>query len=437
MADLAPAPQKREVSFRRKPAARWRLGMRVALLIVILTAVGAGGYRLWQNLSAYESTDDAQIDGHVLAVSARINGHVSDVTVEDSRLVKAGDVLVRIDPTDYEAAVSQAEADLANAEAALESSRTDVPITSTTTGSQLKSARSTRSDADAALLGAQRQLNAETARLESARAQVREAEADYKRTADDVGRYKLLIDKDEIPAQQYTTSVSVADAAKATVDARRAAVEEAQQNITVAQAAVEQANARIAQADASIESALTAPQQVAVSQARAKAALALVEEKRAALRQAQLNLSYCVIVAPFNGIIGKKTVEVGNNIAPGQQLMALVPLDDIWVTANFKETRPDSQIQRGCLWPRIHRKTRGSRRRQRVQIQPPAARKRHRQLRESRAENSGAHRYRSRPERGSPSSPWHVSRSERLCPIAPRLWRRWRWRHGSLSTIRG
>ena len=339
MADLAPAPQKQELPLRRKRATRRRVWMRVAFLIIVLTALGAGGYRLWGYFSAYESTDDAQVDGHILAVSARISGHITDVNVEEERYVKAGDVLVRIDPTDYEAALSQAAADVANAEAALLSSRTDVPITSTTTGSQLKSARSVRSDAEAALLGAQRQLNAAQARLETARAQVREAEADSKRTIDDVARYKMLIDKDEIPAQQYTTSVAVADAAKATVDARRAASEEAEQNITVAQAAVEQANAKIAEADATIESALTAPQQVAVSQARAKAAQALVEQKRAALRQAQLNLSYCVIVAPFNGIIGKKTVEVGNNIAPGQQLMALVPLDDIWVTANFKETQ--------------------------------------------------------------------------------------------------
>ncbi|HLI83054.1 MAG TPA: HlyD family secretion protein [Bryobacteraceae bacterium] len=339
MADLAPAPQKREAAIRRKPATRRRLWVRLALLAVILSGLGIGGYRLWGYLGTYESTDDAQVDGHILAVSARISGHVADVPVEDARYVNAGDVLLRIDPTDYEAALAQASADLANAEAALESSRTGVPITSVTTRSQLNSARSSRAGAEAALASAERQLNAARARVETAQAQVRETEADYKRATDDVARYRKLIDKDEIPAQQYDTAVAVADAAKATVDARRAAVDEARQNITVAEAAVEQANTRIAEADATIESALTAPQQVAVSRARAKAAEALVEQKRAALRQAQLNLSYCVIRAPFSGIIGKKTVEVGNNISPGQQLMALVPLDDIWVTANFKETQ--------------------------------------------------------------------------------------------------
>jgi membrane fusion protein (multidrug efflux system) len=340
MADLAPAPQRTQSPAPRRPPRRnRRLLVRLAVIGAILFVLAAGSYRLWLHFSTYESTDDAQIDGHVLAISARINGHVTDVMVEDARFVKAGDVLARIDPKDYEVALQQAAADLANAQAALESSRTDVPITTATSGGQLKSARSTRVDATAALLGAQRQLSAANARLETARAQVREEEANYKKTTDDVARYRMLVGKDEIPKQQYDTAVSVADAALATVEARRAAVTEAEQNVTVAQAGIEQANARIAETDAAIESAMTAPQQVAVSQARAKAAQAQVQQRQAALEQAKLNLSYCTIVAPFSGIIGKKSVEVGNNISPGQQLMALVPLDDIWVTANFKETQ--------------------------------------------------------------------------------------------------
>jgi membrane fusion protein, multidrug efflux system len=339
MADLAPAPPRVESPVRRKVRRNRRLWPRLAIIALILGVLGTGGYRLWAYLGTYESTDDAQVDGHVLAISARITGHVIDVPVEDAQPVKAGDLLVRIDPKDFEVAVAQASADLANAEAALLSSRTDVPITSITAGSQLKNAQSGRADALAALAGAQRQLSAARARQQTAQAQVREGEANYKKAADDVVRYKALVEKDEIAAQQLDYAVAAADAAKATVDARRASVNEAEQNVTVAETAIEQANARIAQADASIESALTAPQQVAVSEARAKAALAQVEEKRAALEQAQLNLSYCAIHAPFNGIIGKKTVEVGNNVSPGQQLMALVPLDDIWVTANFKETQ--------------------------------------------------------------------------------------------------
>ena len=168
---------------------------------------------------------------------------------------------------------------------------------------------------------------------------MRESEANLKKANDDVARYKLLTPKNEIPQQQYDTAVSIADAAQASLDARKAAVSEAEQNIVVAQSAVDQANQRIAQADASIDAANTAPQQVKVSQSRVQEAVAQVAQKRALLDQAKLNLSYCTITAPVTGIVGKKTVELGQNVTPGQLMMAVVPLDDIWVTANFKETQ--------------------------------------------------------------------------------------------------
>jgi membrane fusion protein (multidrug efflux system) len=306
--------------------------------VVVVALCGVGLY-VWRYLSAYETTDDAQIDGHINAVSGRITGNVIDVRAEDEQYVNAGDVLVKLDPRDFEVALAKAQADLDDAEATLESSRIDVPIITTNTASQLKSATSTRADATAFVLGSERQLAAARARLESAQAQVRESEANAKKTGDDVTRYKLLVDKNEIPRQQYETAVSAAAAAQATLDARRASVREADQNIEVAQSAVDQANQRIAQADATVESARTAPKQVAVGEARAKAALAQVAQKKALVEQAKLNLSYCTIVAPVTGIVGKKTVELGQNITPGQQLLAVVPLDDIWVTANFKETQ--------------------------------------------------------------------------------------------------
>jgi membrane fusion protein (multidrug efflux system) len=340
MADVATENRKTESSSaRRAPRKVRRNVVRIIVFAAILIVLATGGYLVWIHLNAYESTDDAQIDGHIVAISARISGNVTAVLVEDERYVKAGDVLVRIDPTDYEVAVAKAQADLADAEAMWESSRTDVPITSINTASQLKTTRSSRTDATAALIGAERQLSGARARFDSAQAQVREAEANYKKAGNDVARYKMLVEKDEIPKQQYDTAVSTADAAKATVDARRASVAEAEQNIRVAQSAVEQASAKILGADASIDAAMTAPQQVAVVQARANSAQAQVAQRRALLEQAKLNLSYCTIVAPVGGIVGKKTVELGHNISPGQQLMAVVPLDDIWVTANFKETQ--------------------------------------------------------------------------------------------------
>jgi membrane fusion protein (multidrug efflux system) len=319
---------------RRRP----RLG-RILVPVLLVVVLAVAGYYLRKYFNAFETTDDAQVDGHINAISARISGHVAEVLAEDEKFVKAGDVLVRIDPKDYEVAVAKAAADLADAEAALESSRIDVPITHTNTSSQLKTANSNRADVVAALGGAERQLAAAQARLESTRAQVREAEANLIKAGDDARRYQLLVDKDEIPRQQYDTAVSAKAAAQAALDARTAGVREAEQNIVVAQSAVEQAKTRISQADASIESAMTAPQQVAVSETRAKSALAQVAQRRALLEQAQLNLSYCVVVAPVTGIIGKKTVELGENLSAGQQLMAVVPLDDVWVTANFKETQ--------------------------------------------------------------------------------------------------
>jgi membrane fusion protein, multidrug efflux system len=308
-------------------------------LVVVLVAAAAGSFYAWKYFSAYESTDDAEVDGHINAISARISGYVLDVLVDDERYVKAGDVLARIDPKDYLVALAQAEADLTAAEASLKGFRTDVPVTSTNTSSQLTSARSGKVDTTAALEGAQRQLSAARARLMTAQANVREAEATHKKNADDVVRYKRLVDKDEIASQIYDTAVNTANSASATVDARRATVAEAEDNIRVAQSAVDQAAARIAQADASVLSALTAPQQVAISQARAKTSEAQVLQKRSVVDQARLNLSYCTIVAPVSGIIEKKSVEVGSNVSPGQELMALVPLDDIWITADFKETQ--------------------------------------------------------------------------------------------------
>jgi membrane fusion protein, multidrug efflux system len=330
----APAAPKDRIAPRRR-----RKGRRYLVIFLIIAVLAVGGYFLWRYFSTYEDTDDAQIDGHVDPISARITGHLVDVLVEDSQHVKAGDVLARIDPRDYQVAVEQAEGDLHNMEASLGSSRLQVPITSRDTSSQLKSANAAKATAQAALESAQQQLKAALAALETAQFQVTQAQATHKTDTDNVVRYKLLVDKNEIARQIYDTTVDQAAADQATVEARQAAVRQAEQNIGVQQAAIQQAQQQIVQADASIEAALTAPQQVAAREAQAKASAGQVEQKKAALDQAKLNLSYCTIFAPATGIVGKKTAEVGQNVSPGQQLMAVVPLDDIWVTANFKETQ--------------------------------------------------------------------------------------------------
>src|SRR5580692_10387991 len=195
MADIAPEDKKTEpASPSARPLPRRSRPSRARIILpIVIVILLVGGYFLWKHFDAYESTDDAQIDGHVNAISARISGNVIQVLTDDERYVKAGDVLVRIDPQDYQVAVAKAEADLADAEAVLQGSRVDVPITSTNTASQLKTANSVRTDADAGLVGAQRQLEAAQARRDSAQAQVREAAANYKKAGDDVTRYKLLV----------------------------------------------------------------------------------------------------------------------------------------------------------------------------------------------------------------------------------------------------
>ena len=173
--------------------------VRIVVLLVVVAGIAWGGVRLWNYLNTYESTDDAQIDGHINAVSGRIAGNVVEVLAEDEQFVHAGDVLVRIDPRDYQVAVDKADADVRDAEAALETSRIDIPIVSADTASQLKTANSGRADATAFVLGAERQLSAARERLQTAQAEVRETQANVKKTSDDVARYKLLVDKNEIP----------------------------------------------------------------------------------------------------------------------------------------------------------------------------------------------------------------------------------------------
>ncbi len=294
-----------------------------AILVGVAVLVVAGVF-LWRYLSSYESTDDAQADVHLYPVSARISGYVVKVNVEDNQWVEKGTVLVEIDPKDFEVAVAQAQANLASAEATAQSLNITVPITSINVSSQLKFTASGMDDANAGIIAAERQLTA-------AHEQLEEAEANDVRAQDDLHRYKLLVDKREVAEQVYDQALAAAKSSTAAVAAARA-------NESAAQQFVQQARSRLAQADASHQSAETGPQQVSSTQARARAAIADVEQKRALLEQAQLNLQYTKIVAPVAGEVNKSVV-VGLNVQPGQQLLTVVPLDEVWVTANFKEAQ--------------------------------------------------------------------------------------------------
>jgi membrane fusion protein (multidrug efflux system) len=312
-----------DATYSSPPRRKTNRRRNIAILVVVLLVL-VGGFFLWRYLSSYESTDDAQADVHLYPVSARVSGYVARVNVDDNQWVEKGTVLVEIDPKDYEVAVAQAQANLSNAEATAQSLNITVPITSVNSSSQLKSTESDIENTKAGVIAAERQLTA-------AHAQLEQTEANDVKAQDDLHRYQLLVDKREVAEQVYDQAVAAARSSAAAVAAARA-------NESAAQQFVLQARSRVVQADASHQSAQTGPQQVSSSRSRARAAIADVEQKRALLEQAELNLRYTKIIAPVSGEVNK-TVVVGLNVQAGQQLLTVVPLDEVWVTANFKETQ--------------------------------------------------------------------------------------------------
>jgi membrane fusion protein (multidrug efflux system) len=294
-------------------------------LLGFLLFLLVGGILAWRYYAVRETTDDAQIDGDIYTISARITGHAIKVNAENNDLVKAGTVLVELDPQDYEVALDRALGDLANAKAAAAAASVGVPITSVTTSSQETAAAADVRNAEAAVAAAEKQRQA-------AEARVAEAEANDAKAQTDLQRYAQLVAKLEISQQQYDYAVAAAKATTAVLQAARAAAVAAREEVS-------QAHAHLSEREAQLRAAQTAPQQVAVSRSRAESAQALVKTAQAAVEQARLNLEYTKIVAPVDGIVGKKSVQVGENVQPGQALMAVVPINDLYVTANFKETQ--------------------------------------------------------------------------------------------------
>jgi membrane fusion protein, multidrug efflux system len=338
MADLIETPLKKAdepnggTFFEERPRTKWGL---VLLALVLAAAI----FMTWRYFANRESTDDAQIDGHIIPVSARVGGTVIEVEVRDNQQVEAGTVLVRIDPKDYQVAVEKAQADLANAQAIALAAKTGVPIISTTTGSRVSSSQAEVEMAQAGIQAAEKQVAAAHARANAAKAHLAEAQANHTKAARDLERMKQLIAKDEISQQQNDAAVAAADASEAGVASARADMAESEQAVQVGESHLAQARAQLDSARAGLAAARTGPQQVTVTRAQASSAQARVEEAQAALDQAELSLSYTTLKAPVSGQVSRKSVELGQVIQAGQPLLALVPLEDIWVTANFKETQ--------------------------------------------------------------------------------------------------
>lgn len=319
----APLPaSERDLRWKRlrSRSPRFRIFLILGIIIVL-----TGGFFLWRYFASYEDTDDAEIDGHLNPISARVSGHVLKLLIEDNQYVNAGTPLVQIDPKDYQVALDHAKADYDDAVALANAAKVNVPITSVNTGSQISGAAAGVANARQGIAAARQQHSAANAELAA-------AEANNVKAQEDLLRYKQLVDKQEISQQQYDTAVAAAKSSAASVEAARASAAAAEQKVAQAQSQLDQA---LAEARA----AATGPQQVAATHSRWESAEAQAALRKAALDQAQLNLSYTLIVSPITGGVTNRTVEVGQNVSVGQEMMRLINLDDIWVTANFKETQ--------------------------------------------------------------------------------------------------
>ncbi|HEY3454004.1 MAG TPA: HlyD family secretion protein [Bryobacteraceae bacterium] len=330
-------PEKQNGEKPSDPRRRRAIRFILLALLVIAAIVAIPVYAYY---SVRESTDDAQVDGHIVPISARINGTILSVLVNDNQQVKAGDELVRLDPADYQVAVAQAQAQLASAQANIAESTVNVPLTTINTNASIQTSSSQTQESQAAVTSAQQGVDGARAKVAAADATLAGRRADLVKAQKDLARFKDLVEKDEISRQDYDAAFAAERASAANVDLAKA-------DATAARHALDQAVADLGKAKARLITAMTqqrqseesSPKQRQVSEARYKQAQAQARQAEANLNQSRLSLSYTFIKAPVDGIVSRKTAEPGMQVSIGQQIMALVPLDDVWVTANFKETQ--------------------------------------------------------------------------------------------------
>ena len=331
--DLQEVVQKREPSAKsgsEKPESTSGVPSRrfSRWILILIAAIAVAGASLWWvRFQNYESTDDAQIEGHLDLVSSRISGTVFSINpkVENNRFVEAGTLLMELDPGDYAAELEHAKANLVTKVAEAHSAQVTVPIVDASAFGQLHSAEAANAQALAS-------VESEQANLVAAQHKLQQDEAIYARAERDRVRYQALAEKREISRSDYDARETEATAASQAVEADRAAIVSREQKIA-------EARSLVVQREAQIEAARVAPEQVTDARAKSESAGGHMEQARADLHSAQLNLSYTKIYAPVSGVIGRKTVELGHRVQPGQGLLVIVPVDDIWITANFKETQ--------------------------------------------------------------------------------------------------
>ena len=335
----ASAPRVSEA--RALPPARKRSSRKPAIFGALFVLVGIGVY-VWVHSLNQVSTDDAQVDGHIIPISPKIYGKVLEVLVDDNQQVKQGQVLVRIDPQDYQAKVAQAQASVTVAESQSQGANAGVPLIRDTTGSSVTAAEAQLSAARADYNQAQVDYErASTADIAMSRSNVETAQATADRAEADLNRMKTLVDKEEISRLEYDAYISAARVATSQLQAAKDKLSSVTKDAETKKAALLSSQARIAQAEAGILQAKATQQQVPVRVADASSATASIGQAHANLEAAKLDLSYTTIVAPMDGRVTRKSVEVGQVVQQGQGLLMLVPLQDVWVTANFKETQLD------------------------------------------------------------------------------------------------
>jgi membrane fusion protein (multidrug efflux system) len=302
-----------------------KTGRTVIILGVVLLLILGAAFWYWRSTFT-EDTDDAQVDGNIYQVSSRIAGTVTAVYVKENSQVTKGQLLVELDNKDYQVALDQAQASLAAAQADYQQATVNVPITSVSTRTQVSTSGSDVTSSASSVTQAQQQAAAAAARVDAAKANAIKA-------TKDVERYTPLVEKDVISRQQYDAAVAAATSANAQVL-------EAEKNLVAQESAITQAQQRLDSARSQAAQAQkNGPEQVKAQQAHAQAALAQIKQAQARVDQALLNLSYTRIYAPTDGIVNKKNVEAGGNLSAGQDLLTIVPITDLWVTANFKETQ--------------------------------------------------------------------------------------------------
>lgn len=320
-----PAAQPPKASPPPVPARR---GRRRAFLIffAVLLVIGTGALLYWLHARNFESTDDAQVDGHLIPVTSRVDGTVVHVYIDNNQAVTAGQTLVDLDPRDYQVSLDQALAQLSQAHSMVVAQQPNVPITQVENTTNISTGEADVANAQAALAAAQRDRDSDAAKLAQAEANNAKAQAD-------LARYKLLIAKEEVSQQEYDQVVATAKAQEANVTASNATVQSADQTVDQRRAQLAEAQSRLAQYRR------TAPEQVAIRRATLESNQANAQAAEAQVEQARLKLSYTKISAPVPGIVMKRSAEVGAHIAAGQELMEISQIDDLWVTANFKETQ--------------------------------------------------------------------------------------------------